>query len=447
MNRMKTALVGTVALLCGACTFETSGSDERPSELTQAMDTGTPGTLTGLVARVRRNRGNICSGGFLPFTDPSSSSSPDSTWVITANHCIDQDNQPTISSEYSVVTNTGQVVQVDGHYFHPFSERDFENLPTSTLPLGRVDMVLLHLAEPAHLPANSKRMLFELSNSAPFNGLFLESADLQGTGWIANYQKGRGTPSTTYLSRMGIDFDVDDGDSGGLAYMNFDLNVWFNQGLVSSFGNDFTLTHSSFYREWVMDVINCKRRPFSVTEPTQDYCSTTCKCGPGEGDCDSDSECESGLTCQPNAGDKVGLPTRYDICLEPGRQSSNSSGYCESIGGCQIYEGDCNSNTDCLGNLVCRENIGYAVGLKDSVDVCDLPRQPNGLRFNRNGGSTRDNASGRCTVDNPCGLGDGDCDSSNHDTCRGYLKCKANVGTHFGFTEPSVDVCVHPDYY
>ncbi|MGK3990844.1 hypothetical protein WME99_47800 [Sorangium sp. So ce136] len=59
----------------------------------------------------------------------------------------------------------------------------------------------------------------------------------------------------------------------------------------------------------------------------------------------------------------------------------------------------------------------------------------------------KNTGSDHCTVDEPCGLGDGDCDPNDHATCRGFLKCKANVGSHFGFANNNVDVCVHPDFY
>jgi hypothetical protein len=439
-------LAGAV-LLAGGCAFEAGTEEDADVGQTQeAMSSGTPGQFTGLVARLRRG-GSICSAAFIPYTDPASSTSPNSTWVITANHCIDQGGAPTVSSEYSVVSSTGQVIAVDRHYFHPLSERDFEDFGTGTTPevLGRVDVALLRLAGTATLPASTKSLNFTIINGS--TDLFIESALLQDVGWQPNYEIGDGYPSTTFLVRSGTDIDVDDGDSGASAY-RYDLTAsqWVNVGIVSSFGTDFTLTHPKYYVGFVNDARYC-HRPFDIGRPDDEYCSSSCPCGPGEGDCDADSECFLGLTCHADSGDKVGLPDYYDVCLEDVRQGSNTSGYCDSIFGCQIYEGDCNSNEACIGDLICRENVGYAVGLNDNVDVCDLPRQPDGLRFNRNGSGTRDETSGRCTAANPCALGDGDCDQNDDNTCRGYLRCKANVGNHFGFTDNNIDVCVHPSYY
>ncbi|WP_437938850.1 hypothetical protein [Sorangium sp. So ce341] len=47
----------------------------------------------------------------------------------------------------------------------------------------------------------------------------------------------------------------------------------------------------------------------------------------------------------------------------------------------------------------------------------------------------KDMGSDRCTVDEPCGLGDGDRDPNDRATCRGFLKRKANVGR----TQPAHD--------
>lgn len=112
-------------------------------------------------------------------------------------------------------------------------------------------------------------------------------------------------------------------------------------------------------------------------------------------------------------------------------------------GGCHLYEGDCDTYSKCTHGLVCRPDIGYAIGESDTTDACELPRMPGTKGFN----AAKVTTFNGCTVDEPCGLGDGDCDSDNHATCRGFLKCKANVGSHFGFADNNVDVCVHPDFY
>jgi hypothetical protein len=42
-----------------------------------------------------------------------------------------------------------------------------------------------------------------------------------------------------------------------------------------------------------------------------------CLCASGQGDCDSTSECGSGLTCGVNNGPKFGLGAAYDVCVPP----------------------------------------------------------------------------------------------------------------------------------
>jgi len=42
-----------------------------------------------------------------------------------------------------------------------------------------------------------------------------------------------------------------------------------------------------------------------------------CKCASGQGDCDSSSECGTGLVCGSDNGPKFDLPTGYDVCVAP----------------------------------------------------------------------------------------------------------------------------------
>jgi len=49
-------------------------------------------------------------------------------------------------------------------------------------------------------------------------------------------------------------------------------------------------------------------------DPYKKYCSRTCRCSVGEGDCDYDFECLDGLKCDWNQGKKYGFDSRVDIC-------------------------------------------------------------------------------------------------------------------------------------
>jgi hypothetical protein len=98
------------------------------------------------------------------------------------------------------------------------------------------------------------------------------------------------------------------------------------------------------------------------------------------------------------------------------------------------------SHAGCKDNLVCRPDVGAAVGLSPDKDICDLPGVPGWKAINRDKQGNRiSEDSGWCTPESPCALGEGDCDENDHSTCRGYLKCKANVGNQFGFSNNAVE--------
>ncbi|WP_441288277.1 trypsin-like serine protease [Sorangium sp. KYC3313] len=363
------------------------------------------------------------------FLPDALGSGGDSTWVLTNQHCV-SNTDPTV---YSVVSTTGLTASVDKIYWHPIAESNLGSVGNH----GKVDIVLAHLSSTVDL--NGPPM--SLSSTRGTRDVFQESARMNGGWTFAVAAGGAAVPDPTYSTRITVDIDTEGGDSGSPIWRDAQSGgTWVLEG-IHSISNG-SANHPSGFNAWLMDAFACGA--FDTSEPDPAFCTPGCKCGAGEGDCDSDSDCQTGLVCGNNNGALVGLPNDYDLCVEStSRQSSSTSGYCNSIGGCQIYEGDCDTHADCQGDLVCRPNVGYAIGESDSTDVCDLPRMPGTMVFNNN----KDDTSGRCTVDEPCGLGDGDCDSSNHATCRGFLKCKANVGSHFGYATNAVDVCVHPDFY
>ena len=48
-----------------------------------------------------------------------------------------------------------------------------------------------------------------------------------------------------------------------------------------------------------------------------------------------------------------------------------------------------------------------------------------------------------CTSANPCSIGQGDCNSADHTTCSGDLKCGVNnCLSEFGFGDSSADCCI-----
>ena len=74
---------------------------------------------------------------------------------------------------------------------------------------------------------------------------------------------------------------------------------------------------------------------------------------------------------------------------------------------CGENQGDCDSNDECLDGLVCGlNNCPPSLGHDNEVDCC----------YNATAGD-----KDFCTIDSPCGEGEGDCDSD--DECQKNLFC------------------------
>jgi hypothetical protein len=77
------------------------------------------------------------------------------------------------------------------------------------------------------------------------------------------------------------------------------------------------------------------------------YCSSSCPCDAGYGDCDSNSECNPGLVCATDTGPAYGYASWVDVC----QAGASCAGYCgtQSPAGCWCdsscsYYGDCCSD-------------------------------------------------------------------------------------------------------
>jgi hypothetical protein len=154
------------------------------------------------------------------------------------------------------------------------------------------------------------------------------------------------------------------------------------------------------------------------TVPLNDssYCTSGCRCNQGEGDCDSDSQCASGLVCEERGA--------VDLCVKPqgGGGGSchtvprNDSNYCTSGCRCNEGEGDCDSDSQCASGLVCEE--------RGAVDLCVKPQSGGGSCH-----TVPRNDSDYCTSSCRCNQGEGDCDSSSQ--CASGLTCVQRSGTDF----------------
>ena len=91
----------------------------------------------------------------------------------------------------------------------------------------------------------------------------------------------------------------------------------------------------------------------------RNYCSVECPCDVGGGDCDSDAECVSGLYCARNVGADYGFRRRRDVCeldCHVGRLGGRN--YCSAACPCREGEGDCDSDSECRTGLIWAENVG-----------------------------------------------------------------------------------------
>ena len=161
-----------------------------------------------------------------------------------------------------------------------------------------------------------------------------------------------------------------------------------------------------------------------------DFCTETQPCAQGEGDCDSDRQCQGGLICRDDVGATYGFDPIADVCeVSSGGPRFGGFDFCTTDKPCAQSEGDCDSNSECQDGLICVSDIGARYGFDPIVDVCEVTGPPLG-------------SFDFCSETNPCGQGEGDCDRNNE--CRDGLQClNRDFGVLYGF-DPLVDVCEVP---
>lgn len=129
----------------------------------------------------------------------------------------------------------------------------------------------------------------------------------------------------------------------------------------------------------------CAYPPFDPDHPNAALCASNgYRCGIGEGDCDADADCRPGLVCGHDIGDMFGLDWSWDVCVLSGAQDQRncptfttatpSTNFCNYPGcDCRAGQGDCDSNSDCVGGTYCGTDNGPAYGLPGGWDVCVAP--------------------------------------------------------------------------
>lgn len=116
---------------------------------------------------------------------------------------------------------------------------------------------------------------------------------------------------------------------------------------------------------------------------SQQYCSADCPCGYGGGDCNSASGCQDGLTCDSNVGAGFKMSPTSDICVPPACAlfTLGAANYCSASCPCGHGGGDCDNDAQCMRGLVCRSNIGPAFNMSATTDICVPPTCPTAQIF------------------------------------------------------------------
>lgn len=227
------------------------------------------------------------------------------------------------------------------------------------------------------------------------------------------------------------------GDSGGGCW----VDVLGYKMVLSVHKGPTHATGSEAFGDWANMRRSCDT-PFDHNAYWSGFCSEACPCDVAEGDCDSNAQCLPGLVCV-TAPAYLGLPSGADVCDKPTNAScpamgsvSDTSEFCEHADGCKctVGEGDCDDHLGCAGSLICVEGVGAAVGEPVGRDICDYPPRLGCPNFDNTSPSTS-----FCSAACPCGLGQGHCDSTSE--CRSGLTCVTGRATEMGLPS-NYKVCV-----
>ncbi|MBN1610337.1 MAG: hypothetical protein JW940_27155, partial [Polyangiaceae bacterium] len=156
------------------------------------------------------------------------------------------------------------------------------------------------------------------------------------------------------------------------------------------------------------------------------FCTATCKCGSGRGDCDGNTQCASGLVCGADNGPKFGMPATYDVCVpthctdgvltggtdetgvDCGAAGSDcgqcaclddshngEADFCTTACPCSSGQGDCDLSAECESELICASDNGAKFGMTAQTDVCVPATCTNGV-FDPEFGETTTDCGGPC---------------------------------------------------
>lgn len=109
-------------------------------------------------------------------------------------------------------------------------------------------------------------------------------------------------------------------------------------------------------------------------EGSWNYCSPSSPCNFYEGDCDTNNDCISFAKCVKDIGDGYGFLPEVDVCLPfmHGDYVLGNQDFCKNED-CNYGEGSCKSDSECRQGLVCKTGIGLMFGYPTAINVCDAP--------------------------------------------------------------------------
>ncbi len=198
-----------------------------------------------------------------------------------------------------------------------------------------------------------------------------------------------------------------------------------------------------------------------------DYCTGGDVCLLGEGDCEYDSECAPGLVCGWDNGPNFGMPPAWDVCVPPSCRNQIQDGdetgvdcgsaecgactvdvcpsepnhranTCDTVCPCPQGWGDCDSDSECQGALICLEGNGEQFDSHPAFAYCVPEHCGNGQQ---------DAASGETGVD--CGGPCGKCvyGSTEPSSCEGGLDICGAAGNENCCASPGVPVVTYHRNY
>ncbi len=163
----------------------------------------------------------------------------------------------------------------------------------------------------------------------------------------------------------------------------------------------------------VADPITKCNDPLKQHVGDSNYCSPSCTCSQGEGDCDTDADCVTGLACS-GKGTYFGYPTNINVCAPAHCNDKKKDGDETQID----CGGSCGSNCSGTGGT------GGAGGSGGTGGSSGGGTTGGG---NTTGSSGTSCKAGVCSPDCACAAGEGDCDT-NAD-CQSGLVCDTSHTT------------------